>query len=61
MALTQSFQKLNKGDSAPRFSLQGVDEKTYSLSDFQKKEGILILFICNHCPYVKHKVSKQPQ
>ena len=29
----------------------------YSLSDFQKKEGILILFICNHCPYVKAKID----
>lgn len=57
MVLTQSFQKLNKGDAAPNFSLKGVDEKTYSLSDFQGKEGLLILFICNHCPYVKTKID----
>ena len=57
MVLTQSFQKLNKGDAAPNFSLKGVDEKTYSLSDFQGKEGLLILFICNHCPYVKTKIN----
>ena len=57
MVLTQSFQKLNKGDAAPTFSLKGVDEKTYSLSDFSGKEGLLILFICNHCPYVKTKID----
>jgi len=57
MVLTQSFQKLNRGDKAPEFSLKGVDEKTYSLFDFQGKEGLLILFMCNHCPYVKAKID----
>ena len=57
MVLTQSFQKLNRGEKAPEFSLKGVDEKTYSLSDFTGKEGFLILFICNHCPYVKAKID----
>lgn len=57
MALTQSFQKLNKGEKAPNFALQGVDKKTYSLSDFAGKEGFLVLFICNHCPYVKAKID----
>ena len=57
MVLTQSFEKLSKGDRAPEFSLKGVDEKVHSLFDFQGKEGLLILFICNHCPYVKAKID----
>ena len=57
MVLTQSFQKLNRGDKALDFSLKGVDDKTYSLSDFTGKEGLLVLFICNHCPYVKTKID----
>ncbi|MDO8470550.1 MAG: thioredoxin family protein [bacterium] len=57
MALTQSFQKLKRGDKAPDFSLQGTDGKTYSLSDFQGKKGLLIVFMCNHCPYVKAKIG----
>ena len=57
MVLTQSFQKLNRGDKAPDFTLKGVDDKTYSLSDFAGKEGVLILFMCNHCPYVKAKMD----
>jgi peroxiredoxin len=57
MVLIQSFKKLNRGDKAPDFSLKGVDEKTYSLSDFAGKEGLLIIFMCNHCPYVKAKID----
>lgn len=57
MVFTQSFQKLNNGESALDFSLKGVDGKTYSLFDFKGKEGILILFICNHCPYVIAKID----
>ena len=57
MVLTQSFEKISRGDGAPEFSLKGVDGKTYSLFDFQGKEGLLILFICNHCPYVKAKID----
>ena len=57
MALTQSFIKLNNGDNAPNFSLQGIDEKIHSLSDFAGKKGMLIIFMCNHCPFVKAKVG----
>ena len=38
---------------APAFTLPGVDGKTYSLSDVRGAKGTLIMFICNHCPYVK--------
>lgn len=37
---------------APDFSLPGVDGKTYSLADISGPKGTLIMFICNHCPYV---------
>lgn len=37
---------------APDFSLPGVDGKTYSLADVQGKNGTLVVFMCNHCPYV---------
>lgn len=57
MALTKSFEKLKRGDRAPDFSLRGVDGKTYSLSDFAEKEGLLVIFMCNHCPYVKAKID----
>jgi peroxiredoxin len=56
MALTESFQKLKRGDAAPDFSLRGVDGKEYSLKDFEGKQGLLIIFMCNHCPYVRAKL-----
>ncbi|MCK5166490.1 MAG: thioredoxin family protein [Rhodospirillaceae bacterium] len=40
------------GWQAPQFSLPGVDGKTYSLEDISGPKGTLVMFICNHCPYV---------
>ncbi|MEE9388858.1 MAG: thioredoxin family protein [Paracoccaceae bacterium] len=37
---------------APDFSLPATDGKTYSLADIAGENGTLIMFICNHCPYV---------
>ncbi len=57
MVLTKSFEKLKRGDKAPHFTLKGVDGKTYALSDLAGKEGLLVIFMCNHCPYVKAKID----
>lgn len=42
------------GTAAPDFKLPDTDGKTVSLVDFKDKTALLVLFICNHCPYVKH-------
>ena len=42
------------GTKAPDFSLPNVDGRTVSLSEFSGKKGLLVMFICNHCPFVKH-------
>lgn len=42
------------GTQAPDFSLLNVDSQTISLSDFEGKPALLVMFICNHCPFVKH-------
>ena len=42
----------NFGWKAPDFALKGVDGKTYSLKHVRGSKGTLIVFICNHCPYV---------
>lgn len=44
---------LKIGERAPDFSLPGIDGKTYSLSSFADKKILIILFTCNHCPYVQ--------
>jgi peroxiredoxin len=41
------------GRPAPDFSLPGVDGRTWSLADCRGDKGLLVMFICNHCPYVK--------
>ena len=41
------------GWKAPDFALQGVDGNTCRLADVQGPQGLLVMFICNHCPYVK--------
>lgn len=41
------------GTPAPDFSLPGTDGKTYSPSNFGNKNVLVIIFMCNHCPYVK--------
>ena len=38
---------------APDFNLIGVDQKKYNLDSVKGRNGTLIMFICNHCPYVK--------
>jgi len=41
------------GLPAPDFRLQNVDGKILTLNDVRGKNGLLVMFICNHCPYVK--------
>ena len=42
------------GTKLPEFNLKGIDEKYYKNTDFSEKNGLLVMFICNHCPFVKH-------
>ena len=44
---------LELGARAPDFDLPGVDGKRYSLSAFKDKPVLVVVFWCNHCPYVK--------
>ena len=44
---------LELGTDAPTFSLPNIDGNDVSLSDFQSSP-LLVMFICNHCPFVKH-------
>jgi peroxiredoxin len=53
MALTPSTM-LPLGTSAPDFRLPDTEGKMVALADFKSAPALLVLFICNHCPYVKH-------
>jgi peroxiredoxin len=53
MAKTPSTM-LPLGTTAPEFKLPDTNGKLVSLADFKDRPALLVLFICNHCPYVKH-------
>jgi peroxiredoxin len=42
------------GTAAPGFSLPNCQGGTVSLQDFDEASSLLVIFMCNHCPYVKH-------
>ena len=48
-----STSKLKIGSAIPNFTLQSVDGKNYNLDSFRNKKGLIIIFSCNHCPYVQ--------
>lgn len=55
MALTESTMELELGVSAPDFTLPDVvSGKTVHRDDFRGQKALLVMFICAHCPYVKH-------
>ena len=66
MAMTAS-NMLALGHKAARFSLPDTDGNIVSLNDYKGSKGIVVAFICNHCPYVMHiapqlaKVAQQYQ
>ena len=47
----------NFGEEAKDFKLVSTENKKVSLDDIKGKNGILIMFICNHCPYVKAVIN----
>jgi peroxiredoxin len=53
MALTPSTM-LPLGTTAPDFQLPDTDGKIVSLADFKNAPALLVIFMCNHCPYVIH-------
>lgn len=48
----------NFGWRAPAFDLPATDGKHYGLTRLQGPQGLLVMFICNHCPYVKAVIDR---
>lgn len=53
MALTPSTM-IPLGSQAPDFRLPDTDGRTVARDDFKNAPALLVMFVCNHCPYVKH-------
>lgn len=56
MLLQSAKDKLNS--PAVNFNLKGTDGHFYSLEDFRDKEILVVIFMCNHCPYVKAIIER---
>ncbi len=52
--VTVNSTMLPLGTKAPDFRLPDTTGKTISLSDFRKAPALVVVFMCDHCPYVKH-------
>ena len=48
----------NFGEEAKEFELPATDGRTYRLADLKGREGTVVVFICNHCPYVKAIIDR---
>jgi len=57
MSLTPSTMQ-DLGMTAPEFALQDPEGETYLLGEKKIDKGLLVFFMCNHCPYVKHILEK---
>lgn len=53
MALVHTPDVPNFGKACPDFTLTSTEGKNFSLKDFINHKPLVIMFICNHCPYVK--------
>ena len=49
---------LQRGMLAPDFSLPGTDGRTWTLDEVAGPQGLVVMFICNHCPYVQAVVDR---
>jgi len=58
MALQMPTISDELGKTAPSFTLPATDGKTYSLAELAGDNGTVVVFICNHCPYVRAVVDR---
>jgi peroxiredoxin len=54
MAEVPSTRILPLGSPAPEFSLPGLDDEKQALADVRGPKGLVVAFVCNHCPFVLH-------
>ena len=57
MVLLKSEVVLKTGDKAPDFDLLGIDNMKHELLEYKDYKGLLVVFMCNHCPYVQAKIN----
>ena len=58
MSLEKSDSKLSQGETAPGFELESPEGEKVELSDLDNYDGVLVVFMCNHCPYVRAQTDE---
>lgn len=58
MSRTESNSELEIGDDAPEFELENYNGEKVALSDLENFDGVLVVFMCNHCPYVQAQAEE---
>jgi peroxiredoxin len=58
MVLVKSESELERGEQAPEFKLESYNGQNVALSDLDNYDGVLVVFMCNHCPYVKAQTDE---
>lgn len=58
MSLVKSESEIQQGEKAPEFELESYNGETVALSDLDNYDGVLVVFMCNHCPYVKAQTEE---
>lgn len=58
MSLVKSDSEIKQGEKAPEFELKSYNGENVALSDLDNYDGVLIIFMCNHCPYVKAQTEE---
>lgn len=53
-----SEEAFSRGAAAPDFALPGTDDRTWRYADCAGPNGLVVMFICNHCPYVKAVIDR---
>lgn len=58
MSEKHSDSELKVGDNAPSFELEDYQGEEVALSDLENFDGVLVVFMCNHCPYVQAQIDE---
>jgi peroxiredoxin len=58
MSLEKSNSELSRKEKVPEFELEKYDGEKVALSDLDNYDGVLVVFMCNHCPYVKAQTDE---
>ena len=56
--MADASDPLQRGMTAPDFALPGTDGRTWAYTDIAGPQGTVVMFICNHCPYVQAVVDR---